>query len=406
MKTATKRFSLLLAACFLATVLTAVVSAESLQLDENEICMECHDDLRASQGLPNAHAPFVRGDCSECHSPHASSHAALLRHVEKALCEICHPDIASSGAEVHSPVKMGYCMTCHDPHASEQPDLLHRPIVPLCSECHQQVTQWSTAKVRHEPVEDGECKSCHDVHASDQAHLLVSAVPGLCFDCHSNDVAFRSAHNNVDLSDANCSTCHDPHASNGDGLLHVNQHEPYAAGDCATCHGQGESYKVDDVQRLCLRCHRELIDDLAMPFRSHMVNEGSCVNCHNAHVASQENLLAAPMETLCLRCHFTDEETGGKIEGWVTHEGTACMECHVPHGANNAQYLKTTMPELCLGCHANSHNGSHPVGAEIIDPRTNEQVTCLSCHQMHAAPFPQYLPLDPGFELCILCHKK
>ncbi len=76
------------------------------------------------------------------------------------------------------------------------------------------------------------------------------------------------------------------------------------------------------------------------------------------------------------------------------------------HGATNDMYLRTTMPELCSSCHEGAHRSSHPVGPEVIDPRTEQMVTCLSCHQLHAAPFKQYLPLDPGRDLCILCHKK
>ena len=61
---------------------------------------------------------------------------------------------------------------------------------------------------------------------------------------------------------------------------------------------------------------------------------------------------------------------------------------------------------LCGECHEEAHNVTHPVGPDVIDPRTEAAVTCLSCHQMHGARFAQYLPLNPDMELCIQCHNR
>jgi predicted CXXCH cytochrome family protein len=131
------------------------------------------------------------------------------------------------------------------------------------------------------------------------------------------------------------------------------------------------------------------------------------LNCHNPHAAPTTTLLAAEQKDLCLRCHFTGEKYKAKSrEQYITHSGMDCSNCHTPHGGNDPRYLKSTGEDLCRGCHPNSHKGSHPMGGEVLDPRTKTTLVCTSCHQLHGADFKPYLPLDPERELCIQCHKK
>ncbi len=42
----------------------------------------------------------------------------------------------------------------------------------------------------------------------------------------------------------------------------------------------------------------------------------------------------------------------------------------------------------------------------IIDKRTDKEVTCLSCDEMHGSDFPEYLSLNPNADICVQCHKK
>ena len=90
----------------------------------------------------------------------------------------------------------------------------------------------------------------------------------------------------------------------------------------------------------------------------------------------------------------------------LTHDGMDCSNCHLPHGANDPQYLKEDRVAICADCHEAAHSAGHPVGPDVIDARTELPVTCLSCHQLHGAPFEKYLPLSPDMDLCVQCHKK
>ena len=112
-----------------------------------------------------------------------------------------------------------------------------------------------------------------------------------------------------------------------------------------------------------------------------------------------------------MQCHGLIENVHQKvIEGelWeeAPHQVPVCIECHQPHGNEDAQLLLTRSSQLCAGCHESAHRVSHPIGEEVIDPRTGESVTCLSCHQLHGAEFAKYLPLNPDMALCIQCHDK
>ena len=107
-----------------------------------------------------------------------------------------------------------------------------------------------------------------------------------------------------------------------------------------------------------------------------------------------------------MRCHFNDPELPKAKAEYLTHEGMDCTICHTAHGGENARYLKFTGDRMCAGCHENAHRVSHPLGPDVIDPRTDEAITCLSCHQLHGADFAHYLPLNPDMDLCIQCHKR
>ena len=211
------------------------------------------------------------------------------------------------------------------------------------------------------------------------------------------------------IGGSNCTACHDPHAAERPGLLRARQHDPFAEGDCGACHlpeSPTSSFALRaDPATLCLGCHDEFGEEFEKAFHGHLSMKGSCVNCHNPHAADDRALLADEQSRLCMRCHFTEAVRGEK-DHYLTHSGMDCDECHLPHGGDNPRLLRSLDIDLCLRCHEDAHSGSHPVGAEVIDARTGEAVTCLSCHQMHGAPFDFYLPLDPKMDLCIQCHKK
>jgi len=401
---------LLPALLVLLTGLAAYGGAAVPAVDQMTVCLECHGDLKSAFSAPNQHEVFSGGDCASCHNPHATKHEGMLATDQGALCAGCHEDTAGELElpVTHVPAAAGDCVLCHDPHASEFSGLKRAGLPDLCVQCHAPVGTWESRRFQHEPVEDGDCQTCHVSHGSEHDGLLESPVPDLCVECHEDSPEVLAAHSDRSLMATDCTACHDPHASDARGLLRSNRHKPFASGDCGTCHGDldsGGSFAIaGTMQDLCLKCHRSVQSYTEATFKHNLETEESCVSCHSPHASNGEALLADTQAEICMSCHFNDNP--GEKAKYLTHDGLDCVNCHLPHGGEDAQLLVTRGPELCAGCHESAHRVTHPIGPDVIDPRTQEAVNCLSCHQPHGADFEQYLPLNPDMALCVQCHNK
>lgn len=191
----------------------------------------------------------------------------------------------------------------------------------------------------------------------------------------------------------------------------ANQHPPFEDGECSSCHAAGAqsggSFAIaGDIAATCFKCHDDIEAAKKADFKPHLERENSCTNCHNPHAANAESLLSSDQQTLCTKCHFTDVPAKDKAK-FLTHSDQNCTICHSPHGADNDRYLKNKdAMVLCRTCHENVHKGSHPMGGDFIDKRTNSTLNCLSCHRMHGSGQEFYLAFNPDMDLCIQCHKR
>ena len=411
----TKRHAPALAVMTLIGILFSSVgpaaAARIDDVDQPGICYVCHSDVQEQADEAHVHSIFGVGECSACHNPHAARHAQLLNADGRSLCYTCHEDFEEKAtvAAPHAPVADGDCVLCHDAHASANPNQLLAPMVEQCAQCHVDVRRWESATVVHAPVEGGECSSCHDPHGSENVGLLPASVQETCFQCHAADASFNRVHRSASIAQSDCTTCHDPHASGREGLLRTNQHEPFASGSCETCHGglsDTSSFEVAEVQKLCERCHRDAVEFRTSTYTHVLDTDESCAACHNPHASNVSALLSNSTDVMCQQCHFEGPGFEKAKAEYLTHASMDCAECHTPHGAENVLYLKDSDGDFCATCHENAHRVSHPVGPEVIDARTGESVTCLSCHQLHGADFDFYLPLDPTRELCLQCHRR
>jgi predicted CXXCH cytochrome family protein len=95
------------------------------------------------------------------------------------------------GNLTHSPVQAGDCSTCHSPHASDSPRLMAKPqTVEACGACHDWATH--TAHPMGDKVVDPrnknlsvDCLSCHRSHGTGHRFLLTTpASTELCVQCH------------------------------------------------------------------------------------------------------------------------------------------------------------------------------------------------------------------------------
>jgi predicted CXXCH cytochrome family protein len=110
---------------------------------------------------------------------------------------------------------------------------------------------------------------------------------------------------------------------------------------------------------------------------------------------------------LCLTCH--DRESLGLNKKFVHPlvRKIECSSCHREY--NKDEHFETNKPvlDICVNCHTNEELGrSHPVGNGIIDPNTQDVMSCVSsCHLPHGSDYKYQLPFRNNMELCLSCHK-
>jgi predicted CXXCH cytochrome family protein len=132
---------------------------------------------------------------------------------------------------------------------------------------------------------------------------------------------------------------------------------------CESCHGPGSLHNQSGGTRdtiinprkspeTCFQCHLDKRGEFNLPYH-HPVLEGkvSCGDCHNPHkgpaVKSGGTALMSENET-CAKCHTT--QFGPFVfEHEALREG--CTTCHRVHGSVNQKMLVSRNQTLCLKCH-------------------------------------------------------
>lgn len=361
-------------------------------------CFSCHD--RAAFQKKVKHQPVADGECSSCHSPHVARHKGMLQQTVSSLCSSCHGDEYGKSQQrvVHQPVRQGECLGCHDPHASDNNGLLKSSGSDLCFSCHTGLAK--AYKYNHAPYAKGQCASCHQAHQSSQPYLLNKEPEALCLSCHPL-ASVQSKHPNYPAELGKCGSCHSPHGSNRPALVRNNLHEPYSTG-CTDCHaGKGIPVKVDT----CLECHPDVSEQMASS-HNHLVRFGDngCMACHSPHAGDEKRLLKGKERYVCGTCHeatfrrYDDNKFKHKMVG-------ACNDCHAPHGSNHPAMFKVPINDACATCHAKHSAFTHPIGANVFDPRTGQMMTCASCHASKGTDFPYHTRLSGGKDLCVQCHR-
>ena len=398
-----------------------------------QVCLTCHTDIADKLKDADVHTAIKMGDCTVCHSPHASSHGKLLAASVGKLCFKCHPDrVPANAKSTHEPVSQGKCIVCHDPHASNNPFHLLKVGNEVCFQCHKKKKAWvAQVKYKHWPVDKG-CTNCHAPHGSATSDfLLVKSVPDLCLGCHQLDnPEIAKQHDYYPMQKANCILCHNPHGSNQPGILYDNVHPPMAARMCDQCHegkGAPDPFKLKKRgYKLCQQCHSDAINGMLAKKRVHwaLLSGKGCISCHSPHASSQKYMLKAPMKDVCGKCHpdTIARQARSKTKHKPVLEGK-CMACHDPHSSNYAFLINqpamvnapsnkplpwaTLVVDLCGTCHNYQMHSTHPVGNKVVDLRNkNTRVQCLSCHRVHGTDNKYMLHFWPITNMCTQCHKE
>lgn len=185
--------------------------------------------------------------------------------------------------------------------------------------------------------------------------------------------------------------------------------------NCGKCHESGA--KV--VARLCLDCHKDLRDELAVSRGLHgkQYRGQDCETCHVEHIGKGTKLIRWP--------GGAPEKLDHGLTGWNLEGGhakvTPCGKCHTkisPLGKTQFVGTKTT----CAGCHKDPHAGKFTTSCQKCHsvtewktferkafdhalaayPLTGKHAT-VACEKCHTGTPPKWKPLP--FASCESCHE-
>ncbi len=168
------------------------------------LCLQCHDN--PGEGKKHIHPPILE-DCTNCHNPHQGSRQKFLHEPLGDLCLMCHDQIEqiiNDSNYKHEPVAKGECLNCHVPHASNFSPML-RIFYPrnvytkftskkfaLCFKCHESDAFTNRLTTDATNFRNGDrslhyvhvnrpkgrvCNNCHGVHGAEQPKIIHSESP-------------------------------------------------------------------------------------------------------------------------------------------------------------------------------------------------------------------------------------
>ena len=184
-----------------------------------------------------------------------------------------------------------------------------------CETCHDTITRdFRTAtharlKAQGDNAKNIGCESCHGpgslhVKSGGAPRTIINPdrSPDACFQCHTEvRASFQLPHRHpVMEGKMSCTDCHNPHKGNAvkGGEANIAQ----------MVKGGGREFLSQNGT--CLQCHTAQRG----PFvHEHEALRQGCVSCHAPHGSVNQRMLTERNSTLCLKCHFQQQTTNGRI---------------------------------------------------------------------------------------------
>ncbi len=259
----------------------------------------------------------------------------------------------------------------------------------------------STCLDCHEDIEEALIASSHRVYSeSDLSSPLVSG----CIGCHDNweEHIEDPSSDNIQSPDQSshsvqaeiCGRCHlSPHQT---AMATTDPHGRAQIG-CLSCHkihdNPNKALVSDDSDNYCLTCHTAVASEFSRR-SAHPLESGNirCIDCHNLS-SLNDPALAIGMDWQCQECHA--ENSGPFLyehKALYNHlvEGGSCLECHQPHGSPNDRLLNQPGNAVCMQCHMT------PAGHITQHSGLGTKLACVECHSQIHGSYDNNLFLDPN----------
>lgn len=411
---------------FLLTIIVTILPGSGEPVEASEVlskvpdlCYKCHSQMKQELGQPYVHFPFSQGKCDTCHVIHAGKYPGLVKEEINKLCLGCHKELRKSIREkrVHGAIKDGKCTDCHVAHSSKYSKLLTRKESELCSQCHEISAEDLRLKTSvHQPYKQGKCSSCHNAHVADRDSLLRSEPSTLCAGCHEPRCKFGTVSIAHLTKSMDCTGCHSGHDSSSASLLGPFGHPAFLNKQCEKCHNPvtegGAMTTRGGGTEVCFRCHKKEPGMFESSNVHYQVGPNPCIVCHEVH-GSDKPSFTVNEQSLCIKCHEDVYKSTARMEKALKSvrclpvKNRKCFDCHSPLHSSEPFFFRVSQDVIktCSRCHEAQHKITHPLGAEVIDPRNGQPITCKSCHSMHNGQAKFMLQFDRNRELCIQCHK-
>ncbi len=197
-------------------------------------CLECHHPHQSeNQALlrKNQHQPFAEAECQSCHNQSGGEDPCLKCHsgvMESFNQQFNHISPSSNGS---------FCFNCHTPHASQQAGLVRGYPGEVCRNCHAGKFERRDDNLYLHPHAE-RCLNCHQLHGAPEPAMLKGPGDETCLNCHEDHDNFShptgdAAHDPRNGRPMTCNSCHDP--CNGT-LFKFNLRGSSDKGLCVQCH--------------------------------------------------------------------------------------------------------------------------------------------------------------------------
>lgn len=328
----------------------------TLHAQENETCLECHEDSPISIQKFNQ---SVHGElnCTDCHTDVVLNED--MEHTTtpgKVDCGTCHEEVTEEFSHYqhgkifvqnYMNVKMAKdfptCSSCHNPHEvlpSDNPQSILRKEnqYKMCNNCHGKELEIGGTNFSTQKVVDEYLKSYH------YTSLIKKGKGASCTDCHgSHDISM--------IRDPNSKTC------------------------------------ICNLDKTCGNCHPKELKDFQKSIHYIALKAGisgapTCYNCHKSHSILPPDDIRSPLNPAnaghysCAKCHSDDElmkryglendrvsSYEDSYHGLAARRGDQkvayCQDCHgghtiLPASNPESSINPANLQETCQKCHPNA----------------------------------------------------